>query len=179
MDGPEAVRAENCSGSRSLGPTGRGGGRRAPSLVEHLLSAYCVPRAAALRSAGPRPRPAPARAPRTSARPQSLRPVPPAANRRAVRTPPQRTSRDPRGCKPLPTPRPLQRLLDAASATRQSPDSIGPPCCQSFCNAYRLRKAVPLPAMNATTKCFRQETGTWTYSSGRSCFRELSRGAWC
>lgn len=156
--------------------------RRAPSLAEHLLSAYCVPRAAALRSValrtggtvagtlGP-----------AQARPDPLVPPPvaPASNRRAVRTPTPRTSRDPRGCKPLPTPRPHPRLLDILSANRQSPDSIGLSCCQSFGNAYRLRKAVPLPAMDATIKCFRQETGTWTYSSGRSYFRELSRGAWC
>lgn len=156
--------------------------RRAPSLAEHLLSAYCVPRAAALRSVALRTggrSPGPSAPPRPARTPSYLRPVAPASNRRAVRTPTPRTSRDPRGCKPLPTPRPRPRLLDILSANRQSPDSIGLSCCQSFGNAYRLRKAVPLPAMDATIKCFRQETGTWTYSSGRSYFRELSRGAWC
>lgn len=44
-------------------------GRQAPSLAEHLLSAYCVPRAADRRDGrrDPRPRPGPPGPPRTSA----------------------------------------------------------------------------------------------------------------
>lgn len=134
------------------GRLGRGGGPQARSVSEHLLRTYCVPRAAALRSEAladrrdPRPRPAPPR-PRpdpscTSARLLSLQPVPPPPT--AARSGPQSSgpSRDPRGSERLPTPRPRQRLLDIVSAAPQNLDTIGSSCRQSFCNAYRLRKAV-------------------------------------